>query len=462
MSSDHSGGKIRRVFGLPQHGRSNAEKELPLAPQPTPAVANGGILSSRVSPRPPKPVRSATLDAPVVPKPINQEAHSQGNGEQTATNAAALAPAALPALIPASTPPPAPAPASAPAPAPAPAPTPAPVPAPASGTATVPAANQERRIGTRQPVDPYEERIRELKERNNELKKQCEFYEGEQYRRELSSLRTHLQVNDLQEPWEISQKFQAINKAVENASRNLSEYLADRFQPAITSFHTGDFVALPQGHSARVERGPPVSPEDFVDFRCRSMINEELMVTVFDEKFFHPALESGPNELLTAMYNKIRMQESQVIAGRWRVSSFNAHKGVDFPSQNTAQRFCQDEIFEFCRRIYGDKPAEEAVTKVFREIMAIFEHAWSWYSSAKSSLVLLDFQPYHFPLGAAFDPEYTILEGRKMKPPSSKSILLTSRLGLISSEAQGGGRSPRQIVQAKATALTAEYFMSDR
>ncbi|KAG9091990.1 hypothetical protein FRC06_000296 [Ceratobasidium sp. 370] len=399
----------------------------------------------------------------MIPKQTNQEAQPQGGGEQTTTNTIATAPPALPALIPASTPPPGPAPASAPAPALAPAPAPASSPAPApSAATTASAANSERRIGARQPVDPREERIRELKEQINQLEEQCEFYKGGQYRQELLSIRTHLQVNDLKEPWQISQEFQAINKEVENVSRNLSEYLADRFQPAVPSFHTSDFVASAQSNSAKAERSPYVSPEDFVDFRCRSLINEELMVVLFDEKFFHPALEPGPNELLTTMYKKIQMQEPQIIAGRWRVSSFSAHKSLAFPYQDAAHRLCQEIILEFCRHIYGDKPAEEALNKVYPEIIAIFKHAWLWYSSNKSSLVLLDFQPYYYCPGSPFDPEYTILEGRKMKPPSSKTILLTTRLGLISSEAQGGGKPPQQIVQAKAAALTAEYFMNDR
>ncbi|KAG8703976.1 hypothetical protein FRC08_002526, partial [Ceratobasidium sp. 394] len=199
MSSDHGGGKAqgfrRAAANILHHGRANPEREQSPVPQTIPAIANGGALDSRASPRPSKPVRSATVDVPVAPKETNQEAPLRGSVEPTA----ATAPVALSAQTPASTPPPAP------APVPARALTPAPAPA----TAVAPASTPARRFGSRQPVDPQGEKIKELE-------KQIQYYESTQYRQELLSIRTHLQVNDLQEPWQISQKFQAINKGIEN------------------------------------------------------------------------------------------------------------------------------------------------------------------------------------------------------------------------------------------------------
>ncbi|KAG8726953.1 hypothetical protein FRC12_022958 [Ceratobasidium sp. 428] len=74
---------------------------------------------------------------------------------------------------------------------------------------------------------------------------------------------------------------------------------------------------------------------------------------------------------------------------------------------------------------------------------------------------MLDFQPYSFATGTPFQPEYMNIEGRKLKAPSSGAILLANRLGLISSEALGGGKPPQQAIQAKATVLTSEYFLND-
>jgi hypothetical protein len=159
---------------------------------------------------------------------------------------------------------------------------------------------------------------------------------------------------------------------------------------------------------------------------------------------------------------KYKYSESQVIAGRWRVSSFNSHKDLSYPYQKQAVEFCEHALRGLCNHIYGETSIEHALNTIFPQIEALFKHVWEWYSTAKSSVVMLDFQPYRVQAGSAFDPEHVTLNGRKPKPPSSGTILLTSRLGLISSEAQGGGREPQRSYQVKATVLAAEYFLSDR
>jgi hypothetical protein len=154
--------------------------------------------------------------------------------------------------------------------------------------------------------------------------------------------------------------------------------------------------------------------------------------------------------------------ESQVIAGRWRVSSFNSQKAFPYQYRDKAIEFCQHALGRLCTEIYGETSVQKALHTIFPQIEALFKHAWEWYSSTKSSVIMLDFEPYYVPPGSAFDSEDVTLEGRKPKPPKSGNILLTSRLGLMSSEAQGGGRSPQGSHQVKATVLAAEYFLGDR
>ncbi|KAG8727383.1 hypothetical protein FRC12_022546 [Ceratobasidium sp. 428] len=299
-------------------GRSSKKDPQPPAPHPTTASAGGGVPDRHGSPKP-KPARSSTLDS-TLSKPTNQDGHSQGAPERASTPTTDITtlvgpppPLARNSTTPAPTtaPAPNPVPVQAPVPTPAvvPTPTPAQAPAPASAQAQAQAPAQahvlpsvptrEKRIGTPQPVDPQAERIQRLEE-------MCRYYESQAYHRELLSIRNHLQVNDLQEPWQISQKFQEINKKVENVSRNLSEYLADRFSTTV-ELRASNFVTS-QNRLSKTERDPPIPAEDFVDFHCRSLINEELIRTLFDENLFHPVLESGSNKMLSAMYGNVRLQ----------------------------------------------------------------------------------------------------------------------------------------------------------
>ncbi|QRV92575.1 hypothetical protein RhiJN_20593 [Ceratobasidium sp. AG-Ba] len=424
--------------------RTSADRDQPQYSQTPPAVMHANPMEARTS-RAPK--RSQTLDTAAAAKAPTQAPASQGTSDHPPFPPAAANPNPTAAQVPATVPP-ALLPAAAPAARPA-----------------TPAKEQVERARSAEPQVQRErqmmEHIESLEMRNTHLEERCKFYESDPYRNELTSIRTHLQVNDLLEPWQISQKFQAINKDVENVSRNLSEFLADSYT-AKAPCNTGDFFLFSQNRPPKTDEqsgGTPVSAEDFVDFCCRSLINEQLMTKILHPQVFHPGLGSQENKLIGEMYESVRTKERQIIAGRWRISSFNVYKHIEFSAKDIALKLCQGALGHVCQGVYGEEPAETALSKVYPEIVAVFEHAWEWHSLAKSSVVLLDYEPFYIQPGSPYTPEHHALEGRKSKPPASGTVLLTSRLGLISSEAQGEDKPPIRIIQSKATTLTAEYFL---
>lgn len=93
------------------------------------------------------------------------------------------------------------------------------------------------------------------------------------------------------------------------------------------------------------------------------------------------------------------------------------------------------------------------------DVEKLLEHAWAWNVITKAAVVMLDFHPYHVLPGDVYDPERVNLEGgRKSKPPASGSILVTTRLGLMSSETTGKSPTAQYSYQLKANVLAAEYF----
>lgn len=150
-----------------------------------------------------------------------------------------------------------------------------------------------------------------LKDEIERLKQKLKYYEGEPYRQEVTSIRTHLQVNEIQEPWQISQKFEEITKQVENIARNLGELLAQSCKTT-RSLNSGDLIratryCMPCPEASVSEAPVDVDPEDFIDFGCRALINNHLM-EMFDPKVFHPALKPDQNQMLVEMYSHIREQ----------------------------------------------------------------------------------------------------------------------------------------------------------
>lgn len=78
----------------------------------------------------------------------------------------------------------------------------------------------------------------------------------------------------------------------------------------------------------------------------------------------------------------------------------------------------------------------------------------------KSEVVLLDFQPAMYINGTSFDPSSMVPLHTKTVPDRTEPIISTISLGLQSSEAIGGGRSPVRVWQTRVTVLTSAYFES--
>ncbi|KAH7336831.1 hypothetical protein B0J17DRAFT_664999 [Rhizoctonia solani] len=300
------------------------------------------------------------------------------------------------------------------------------------------------------------------------LREAVEYYlnkslnlENDAYRQEVLSIRRHLQVDELCEPWEITQKFSEIVRKVEDISRDMGEALGP-LQP-IGQHTTLDLLKLisraPEGHSL-----PAATPtvdldiEDFIDFGCRALINETLFNRVLGSSVFRPGLRPEDNVFYCDLYKRIRKQEPQVVAGRWRISTLKLHANHPYSPGDDAVHLCQDLLLPFCSTVVDSKACIDLIKSLLPRFEELFDRACAWNQLSKNSVVMLDFHPRYQPPGSPHDSQHTILEGRKPKPPSSKAVLLTSKLGLWSSNAVGGGDEPVYSVQTKATVLAAEYF----
>ncbi|KAG8726711.1 hypothetical protein FRC11_014667 [Ceratobasidium sp. 423] len=303
--------------------------------------------------------------------------------------------------------------------------------------------------------------IKILKENLAHFINKSENLESEPYRKEVLSIRKHLQVDDLCEPWEINKKFGEIVRKVEDISRDMGEALGSL--PPTLKPTTLDLLKL---ISTTPETQPTAAAvptadldiEEFVDFGCRALINRALFHSILGSSIFHPGLKPDENKALCDMYHQIRKQESQVLSGRWRISTLKLYANNPYSSKEDAFRVCENALYPFCGTVVDPAACGELIQSMIPRLEELFELALKWNRLAKNSVVMLDFHPrYHAP-GSVYDSQHTILEGRRPKPPASKAVLLTSKLGLWSSSAVGGGKDPEYSIQTKATMLAAEYF----
>lgn len=150
--------------------------------------------------------------------------------------------------------------------------------------------------------------------------------------------------------------------------------------------------------------------------------------------------------------------ESQVIAGRWRVSTFKAFSSHTLSHDEMARQVLE-RLSSLCRQVYKSDVCSNAIDSISSSVMELVERALTWTYMAKGSVVMLDFHPQFYAPGDPFDEQCAGLEGPKPKLPASKTILLTSKLGLLSSRAVEGVKHPEYSLQTKATVLATEYFL---
>ncbi|CAE6455134.1 unnamed protein product [Rhizoctonia solani] len=304
--------------------------------------------------------------------------------------------------------------------------------------------------------------IKHSRELFEHFKSKSAYLESDSYRNEVVSIRRHLQVDELCEPWEINKKFSEIVRKVEDISRDMGEALGSL--PAVAKFTTLDLLKLlsraPENHPlAAAEPTGELDAEDFIDFGCRALINEALFNGVLGPSVFHPGLNSNENQFYCHLYRQVRKEEPQVVAGRWRISTLKVVSANHaYESKNEAFRLCQETLLPFCSRVVESKACSELIQSMVPRFQELFERASEWDHLTKTSVIMLDFHPQFQPPGAPHDTHNTTLEGRRPKPPASKAVLLTSKLGLWSSHADGGGKEPKYSIQTKATMLAAEYF----
>ncbi|KAH7336832.1 hypothetical protein B0J17DRAFT_444937 [Rhizoctonia solani] len=286
-------------------------------------------------------------------------------------------------------------------------------------------------------------------------------------------LRTHLQVSDDKEPGEIAAAFRSINRAIDDLCRDIGKDMAKLCSTGkVPSIKTSldvrrmpivQQILYPQGFTnpSLIESSSGGRPIDaFVEFSLQFLINRDIDYHIFQP--FHPLLKPEANGYVSELYEGVRRRDPQVVSGRWRVSTFEAHQATH--SQSSVQRWLDNYISQlihyllqpFLAAIYGESARMTAKHK--QTVASVVTKAYQWNQMVKTQVILLDFHPCLFPTGTPYDLKSMKSIERIPTPSANEPILTTVTLGLESSESEGGGRPLKCVRQEKAVVLTNTYF----
>ncbi|CAE7053763.1 unnamed protein product, partial [Rhizoctonia solani] len=274
---------------------------------------------------------------------------------------------------------------------------------------------------------------------------------------------------------EITAAFRSINRAIDDVCRDIGEDMAKlrptgKGLPVKTSLNVRDMATIrqilyPQGlaNPSLIESSSGGRPiDEFVELALQFLINRDIDYHIFQP--FHPMLKPEANMFVTELYEGVRLRDPQVISGRWRVSTFEAHQATH--DQLSIKRWLDNYISQlihyllqpFLVAVYGE--AARMTHKHNQSIASVVTKAYQWNQMVKTEVILLDFHPCLFPTGAPYDSKGMKSIERTPAPSAAEPILTTVALGLESSEAEGEGRAPKFVWQEQAVVLTNAYFES--
>ncbi|KAG9126535.1 Protein phosphatase PP2A regulatory subunit B [Ceratobasidium sp. 392] len=176
---------------------------------------------------------------------------------------------------------------------------------------------------------------------------------------------------------------------------------------------------------------------------------------------FHPVIDSLQNKVMTDMYRRIQLLESQALAERWRASSF---AGVCQPNDQVestnhinliAQEFVEDKLGPLLAYFFGEEADIWLEDQHSEDFTRLFRMAWDWNSTVKGDVVMLgDFLATCYGPSHGFDS--STMTRLDFEPHNSHQGVVsgTLSLGLLVSRAIGNGKTPEVTVALKAVVAT--------
>lgn len=162
--------------------------------------------------------------------------------------------------------------------------------------------------------------------------------------------------------------------------------------------------------------------------------------------------------LVVANVNMRLISEPQVVAGRWRASTYNALDSQvppDFEAQFTnrlVNHIINGHILPFMRAIFGPRAQGVQLTPdhdLYRLLHEAVSNSFKWNRKVKLQVVLLDFVPFTAENNARFEPKLMEYFEKPKKTSKEPTVICAGTIGLRSYVAQGGRVDPEERVQAK-------------
>ncbi|CAE6459246.1 unnamed protein product [Rhizoctonia solani] len=320
-------------------------------------------------------------------------------------------------------------------------------------------------------VQEKESKTTELKTSVNGLRTGIESKEHEmdrlsaelhRTRAEYASLRNHMQLQENIEQVDITTAIGDINRLIEDFGGSLSEHIEKYIEQNCPQKDIqpkdllGVFGQVGSEQISRIKQDAYV----LLEYVVQATICKQLNVHLFEP--FHPSIadDQNRNMFIMQLYDQIKYQEPQSVAGRWRRDTFNSIskspsiKDQDASGDERLHRLITEALSLLMGKLIDIQP-QEILKEHNKELRRVIAKAEELNQLLKGSVSFLgDFHPVVFSFGETFHADYMTPIGSKAKKiKHTGTIVITVEMGLIKKSALGRGQKPEEMVLRKAIVL---------
>ncbi|ELU42319.1 AIG1 domain-containing protein [Rhizoctonia solani AG-1 IA] len=284
-------------------------------------------------------------------------------------------------------------------------------------------------------------------------------------RAEYASLRNHMQLQENIEQADITTAIGDINRLIEEFGGSLSEDIEKYIEQNCPQKDIqpkdllGVFGQVGSEQVSRIKQDAYV----LLEYAIQATICKQLNVHLFEP--FHPSIadDQDRNMFIMQLYDQIKYQEPQSVAGRWRRDTFNSIskslgvKDQDAPGDERLHRLITEALSVLLGKLVDIQP-QEILKEHNKELRRVITKAEELNQLLKGSISFLgDFHPVVFSLGETFHADYMTPTGSKAKKIKHiGTIVITVEMGLIKKSALGRGQKPEEMVLRKYMYLSAD------
>ncbi|KAF8597352.1 hypothetical protein BDV93DRAFT_596773, partial [Ceratobasidium sp. AG-I] len=282
-----------------------------------------------------------------------------------------------------------------------------------------------------------------------------------------NSLLRQVNIGDNSEESGIVQRFQALNRLIDELSIDFGQQLPDDFLKQFPDTRSCYNKIESQEHLLRTQHakllhalsrtGASMDIGEFLGFLFGAIVCQVLHSRVF-QPFYPFDGDENDSEKVGRIYSQLRKRAPQMQSAKWRIDTFTTLYDMDMERQSRAKNLasrCEESVTAALQGLFRSR----IKLAIGSKLGVIFKDAWELNFYIKAKVAHLgDFETEYFPSDHPYHGSNMQVLDSKPGDPTPSHIFSTCGLGLTITKAVGENKDPESKVVEKATIVSPDIY----